>query len=269
MTIALIDADIIAFRAAAIADGDDPFEPGQKRKDVSLSDCEEIARSQISDILSTCDTDQGLLIFSPDDRKNFRKSVSDTYKQARNSSGGKPRYYWDLVNTLRSEFRCNQVGGMEGDDLLGIFQTGDYFQDTIIVSSDKDMHTIPGRLYNHVKHEFYDISTNQANWFWMYQSLMGDSVDGYGGAPGIGKVKAERFLPKVDDSDPVSFMKRLWHEVQLCFVHAYDDEKIGIHQAIKQARLARILRDNDYDWERQAIRLWHPTEDVWYPVSQI
>jgi 5'-3' exonuclease len=268
MTIALIDADIIAFRAAALADGEDPFEPGQKRKDMTLGDCEVIAKEQIAEILTACKTDQLLLIFSPDDRKNFRKSVSSSYKQSRNP-GGKPRFYWELVNSLRNDFRCNQVDGMEGDDLLGIFQTGDYFEDTIIVSSDKDMHTIPGRLYNHVKREFHDVSTNQANWYWMYQSLMGDSTDGYGGAPGYGRIKAERLLPTVDDSDPTIFMKRLWYEVQLCFIAAYDDEKIGIHKAIKQARLARILRNNDYNWERKAIRLWHPTEDIWYPVSQI
>tara|TARA_B110000879_G_scaffold42574_1_gene60145 strand:+ start:2206 stop:3015 length:810 start_codon:yes stop_codon:yes gene_type:complete len=265
---ALIDADIIAFRAAALADGDDPFEPGQKRKDMNLGDCEDIAREQISDILRACETDQALLVFSPDDRRNFRKSVSGSYKQSRAPSG-KPRYYWELVNSLRQNYRCNQVDGIEGDDLLGILQTGDYFDDTIIVSSDKDMLTIPGKLYNHVRREFTHVTPNEANWYWMYQTLMGDSTDGYPGLIGTGRVKAERLLPKVDDSDPTSFMKRLWHEVQLAFVEKHDQEKIGVYQAVKQARLARILRDNDYDWQRKAVRLWHPYEDIWYPVSQI
>ena len=268
MITALIDADIVAFRAAALADGDDPFEPGTKRKDMTLDDCEQIARFQISEIMHECATDQAVLVWSPDDRKNFRKSVSKSYKQSR-APGSKPRYYWDLVQSMRSEFTSIDVGGMEGDDLLGILQTGDFYEDTIIVSSDKDMLTIPGRSYNHVRHEFQDVSVNQANWYWMFQTLMGDSTDGYPGAKGIGRVKAERMLPKVDDSDPVSFMKRLWHEVQLGFCATHDHEQIGIFQAIKQARLARILRHNDYDWSRKAIRLWHPTDDVWYPVSQI
>lgn len=268
MTVALIDADIIAFRAAALADADDPFEPGEKRKDMTLQDCNEIAYNEIEMILQECETQDVVLVFSPDNRKNFRKSVSSSYKQSRNPSG-KPRHYWDLCTLLRTEYKNNQVDGMEGDDLLGILQTGNYFDDTIIVSSDKDMHTIPGKLYNHVKHEFFETTINEANWYWMYQALMGDSCDGYSGAPGIGKIKAERYLPKVDDSNPASFMTRLWYEVQLSFMQAYDDERIGAFQAIKQARLARILRNNDYNWETQAIRLWHPTEDVWYPVSQI
>lgn len=268
MITALIDADIIAFRAAAIADGKDPFEPDEMRKDLNLDDCEQCARAQISDILNACSTDKVLLVWSPDNRKNFRKSVSDTYKQSR-KPGAKPRYYWDLVESMRREFPSMTVQGMEGDDLLGILQTGNIYTDSIIVSSDKDMLTIPGRVYNHVKREFREVSVNTANWYWMYQTLMGDSCDGYPGAVGIGRVKANNILPTVDDSDPASFMKRLWHEVQLAFITVSGNEKIGIYQGIKQARLARILRSSDYDWDKEAIRLWHPTEDIWYPVSKI
>jgi DNA polymerase-1 len=62
----------------------------------------------------------------------------------------------------------------------------------------------------------------------MYQTLVGDTSDGYPGCPGIGPVKAEKVLG----------MPPNWQDV----VGAYRAAKLTEADALVQARVARILR---------------------------
>ncbi|NIW82658.1 MAG: phage exonuclease, partial [Thermoplasmata archaeon] len=55
-----------------------------------------------------------------------------------------------------------------------------------MVSNDKDLMTIPGKLYRPMNDERLTITKVEADRFWMKQTLMGDKTDGYDGIPGVG-----------------------------------------------------------------------------------
>jgi DNA polymerase-1 len=113
----------------------------------------------------------------------------------------------------------------------------------IIVSDDKDLKTIPGRLYRQgVLHE---ITMDQANLCWLSQTLTGDPADGYKGCPGVGEVKAKAILSKPGGR---------WENVKQAFLKAGLTES----DAVLQARLARILRHGDWDSANKRPKLWSP-----------
>ena len=85
----------------------------------------------------------------------------------------------------------------------------------------------------------------------MLQTLMGDRTDGITGIPKIGPKKAENILGMVSSDLP-----SLWSTV----VSAYENAGLTIDDALKTARLTRILRAEDYDKSNMEIRLWHPTK---------
>ena len=75
--------------------------------------------------------------------------------------------------------------------------------------------------------------------------MAGDSTDGYGGVPGVGLITAQKLLDKHGES---------WETV----VDVYESKGLTADDALLTARLARILRHNEYDRETQEIKLWTP-----------
>ena len=263
----LIDADIIAYQTAAIGAGLDPFD-GTPRRDMGLDTLVDIAVEEINDLNRNFDGAEVLLAFSPADRSNFRKTVDNSYKANRNPKP-KPPMYWELVRELKTIFNNVEINGLEGDDVIGILHTR-YPDTSIMISSDKDMKTIPGRLYDFHHLQHHDISVNQANYNWMTQTLMGDTADGYPGCPGIGKKKAANILPLVDDTeDEDVFLERLWYEVIETYQNHFKNPDVAESAAVRQARLARILRCDDYCYDSKSVRLWHPKEEIAVPMSAL
>jgi DNA polymerase-1 len=113
----------------------------------------------------------------------------------------------------------------------------------IIVSDDKDLLTIPTRVYR--LGELHDVTVEQADYNWLKQTLTGDVADGYKGCPGIGDKSAAKLL-----EIPT------WETV----VKAYTKAGLGQAEALVQARLARILRAEDY--VDDAVILWSPNDTV-------
>ncbi len=264
--IALIDADIVCYQAASMAEGKDPFD-GTPRKDISLSDAWQQVVDAVDEILAGCGCDSFMMVLSPDDRSNFRKTVFPAYKANRNPKP-KPTLYWPLIEKCREQLEGFSLGGMEGDDLLGILHTENP-DTTVIVSSDKDMLTIPGRVYNPRHGEIVDVTLNQANYNWLTQTLTGDTTDGYGGCPRVGKVKAAKALLPPDDTHPEFYLRRNWQIVIDVYRNHYGSVDDAENNALCQARLARILRSEDYDPDDGLVRLWHPTVPTYLPVEQL
>jgi DNA polymerase-1 len=130
---------------------------------------------------------------------------------------------------------------LEADDAMGIYATA--HPGNIIVSPDKDMRQIPGKLYN--LETTQDITAEEgAKWHYI-QTLAGDQTDGYSGVPGIGVKRAETLFDKEGYS---------WDTV----VKAFTDKGLTVDDALLNARLARILTLDDYDTERQEPILWTP-----------
>ena len=130
---------------------------------------------------------------------------------------------------------------LEADDAMGIYATA--HPGNIIVSPDKDMRQIPGKLYNLT--DTTTITAEEGAKWHMIQTLAGDQTDGYSGVPGIGVKRAETLFNKEGYS---------WSTI----VKAFEDKGLTENDALLNARLARILTLDDYDTERQEPILWTP-----------
>jgi DNA polymerase-1 len=151
--------------------------------------------------------------------------------------------YKALKAWVTGEYNTVVKPGLEGDDCLGIIATKPD-SDCIIVSDDKDLKTIPGRLFRPAAGESLTISEADADRFFLTQVLTGDTTDGYKGVPGIGPKKAETILGP----------RPHWGAVEQAFIKA----GLTKDDAITQARLARILRWSDWDAQKGEPILWKP-----------
>ena len=124
---------------------------------------------------------------------------------------------------------------------MGIYSTK--YPGNIIASPDKDMRQIPGQLYNF--DETFTIEPNAGATWHLIPCLSGDQTDGYGGVPGIGVKRAEALFKKEGYS---------WRTV----VRAFKDKGLTEEDALVNARLAKILTKDDYDYEQNIPRLWTP-----------
>ena len=179
------------------------------------------------------------------DERNFRYTVLDSYKYNRPSE--RPELYSIIKKHFFEAHPVKTVSFLEADDVMGILSTR-YPGKFIVASIDKDMRTVPGLLYNWNNKATETIKPEEADWFWMYQTLTGDTVDGYKGCPGIGPVKAKTIL---GDADTLEVM---WPRV----VETYEAKGLTEDDALIQARLARILRATDYDFKKKEVILWQP-----------
>ena len=113
-----------------------------------------------------------------------------------------------------------------------------------MVSDDKDLRTIPCKLYRPMADEKLDITQKQADTHFLTQTLTGDPTDGYSGCKGVGAKTAEKILGN----------RPAWSSVEQAFLKA----GMSKADALTQARLARILRWDDWDEAKGEPKLWQP-----------
>jgi len=242
----LIDGDVVAYQAASAAEVATDWGDGYW-----TWHCDENGVRSV--ILNSLDRTMDLLsghsykLCLTDSIGNFRKAILPTYKGNR-SSIKKPLVLkairqW-MIDDLGAYFRP----GLEGDDCMGILATVKGKDERVIVSIDKDMKSVPG-LYcrDPSTGEIISISEDEADYWHLFQTLTGDTTDGYKGCPGIGPVKAEAVLEGKVGFDA-------WEAVVDTYVRAGQ----SAHEALIQARVARILRASDYDFQNRTPILWTP-----------
>ena len=200
----------------------------------------------------------------------FRHHLSADYKSGR---GRKPVGTNEVKRWLVDEMGAKLKRGIEADDAIGIMATHPKLikGEKIIASVDKDLKTIPGRLYR--QGELEDITPEQAEAFFLMQTLMGDTTDGYPGCPGVGPVRAAQVISECLAVEPYEHTfksgprkgttetryrdvpaQSLWHAV----VSNYEAAGLTEDDALLQARLARILHYTDYDFKKKEPILWTP-----------
>lgn len=241
----LIDGDLILYKATSAAEFESNPEGDLWFLSTNLSKARDMWDSQIDAIVRALGSDDIVVVVSG--AQDFRRELEPTYKGNRKGKR-KPLGYLEVREWLQERHPGRVVSQetLEADDYLGILATTPKAPPRIIVSDDKDLKTIPGRLYR--LGELLEINSDQAEYNWLYQTLTGDPADGYKGCPGIGDVKAKAILGKPGSR---------WENVRQAFVKAglTDDD------AVLQARLARILHHSDWDGEAKQPRLWSPNRE--------
>ena len=236
----LIDTDFVAYKAAQACEecidfGDDVV--------IAQSDFKEtlkVFERELRKIQTAMMDDEIILYFSSP--KNFRKEIFPDYKGHRNRR--KPLGYKRLVNHCCDNFNVVIRDGLEADDSLGMDATKYPSTDNVIVSPDKDMRQIPGVLWD-LTNDVEEITKEDGDRWHLIQALAGDATDGYSGCPGIGVKRASDILNK---------HKTPWSAV----CKAYKDKGLSDDDALMNARLAKILQHEDYDYEKEQVILWSP-----------
>lgn len=182
--VANIDGDIVAYSCAAVTE------------DASKASAAYAAvREMLLNMRETLQLDDCRIFLS--NSSSFRKAIAPSYKANRKDIK-KPKWLEHTKDYLLQEWDAEVARyGLEADDELGINQT----EDTILCTIDKDLDQVPGWHYNWRKYEVYSVSEDQAErWFW-YQMLTGDSVDNIKGVKGIGPKKTAELLDEIPTED--------------------------------------------------------------------
>lgn len=260
--IALIDGDGLVYKAVLnpdhrkeVKNDDDEYWEILNAKEAK----EEFA-TRIAEVLGVLKCTKGGVVFAFGSTPYFRKRVDSSYKSNRKSR--KPLGYGDFVKWVCETYHSILISGLEADDVLGVLQTtpGQFDDDaeTIIFSNDKDMRTIPGLLVNpdDKKLTVETISETDALRSLFIQSLTGDTGDCFGGAKGVGKVKAGRIA-----DDALEGVKCIEDVFESVIVKTYLDAGQTKEDALRNCRLARILTSEDVtitddgEWNHE---LWTP-----------
>jgi len=237
----LCDADFIVYKACAAAESEVDFGNDVILVTSNFRDAYNATKRELTKLENKLGTFSTIILFFSDS-VNFRKKILPAYKGHRNRK--KPCGYKRVINALREEYKVIMKPTLEADDTMGIYSTK--YPGNIIASPDKDMRQIPGKLYNF--DETFTIEPEAGARWHLIQSISGDQTDGYGGVPGIGVKRAEALFKEKGYS---------WKTV----VSAFKDKGLTEEDALVNARLARILTADDYDFERKEPKLWSPSSD--------
>lgn len=240
----LVDGDILLYKYGFGAQETFKFEADAVTIVPDMQEVTPLITEFLTNMRSVTHASDMLVCFSASNC--FRYDILSTYKHNRKDKP-KPVLYQDIKDHLLNSYPCKIKDRLEADDIMGIMATkapGKY----IVCSIDKDLQQIPGWHFNWNKDASPRyVSEDAADlWFWK-QCLTGDSTDGFTGVPGIGPKTADKVLNTVEDG-------KYWEAIlERYLMHGLDEP-----YAITQARMARILRASDYDFEQKEPILWSP-----------
>ncbi len=234
----LCDADFIVYKACAAAESEVDFGDDVILVTSNFRDAYNATKRELTKLEDKFGSLSTLILFFTDS-VNFRKKILPEYKGHRNRK--KPCGYKRVINALRKEYKVIIKPTLEADDTMGIYATK--YPGNIIASPDKDMRQIPGQLYNF--DETFTITPEEGAKWHLIQTCAGDQTDGYGGISGIGVKRAVSLFEEKGYT---------WKTV----VEAFVDKGHTKEEALINARLAKILTAEDYDFKNRKPKLWTP-----------
>ena len=237
----LIDCDYIVYKCCASAETELDFGDDVILVTSLFSEAYKCVQRDLQRIKDEFPFHDEMLLFftSP---QNFRKKIMPEYKGHRNRK--KPCGFKRVINQLKKDYKVIVKPTLEADDSMGIYATK--WTGNMIVSPDKDMRQIPGKLYDF--NETVEITPEEGAKWHLIQTLSGDNTDGYSGVPGIGIKRAEQIF---------KLKGYTWKAV----VETFADKGMTEKDALINAQLARILTTNDYDHEKKEPILWTPSAE--------
>lgn len=241
-TVYLVDGDIYLHTIAHAAAKDIDW-GGIVTRQLNIEEALDTLRSHLAAIEERFE--RGDIRFILSAPNSFRKALCPSYKSNRKPES-KPVGYASFKEKAAAMLSARIVDSLEGDDVIGISATNPNNQhNRIVVTTDKDLKTVPCTIFNPRAETLETLTEDEANHNFYLQTLTGDRTDGYPGCPGVGPVKAERLLKGASSE------MEAWAKV----VAAFGGDEAA---ALLQARLARILRWNDYDHKHGEPLLWTP-----------
>jgi len=237
----LIDSDFLAYKASQACEIGIDFGNDVIISQSQFSDVLRVFENELNKVTKAMMNDDFILYFSS--TKNFRKKIFPDYKGHRNKR--KPLGYRRLINHCKEHYKYCIRPDLEADDAIGIDATKFSDPANIVVSPDKDMKQIPSNLWN-LTDDVMEITVEDGDRWHLVQTLSGDPTDGYSGCPGIGVKRATELLDKNENQ---------WEAV----TKAFRDRGLSDDDALLNARLAKILRQEDYDHNNSQPILWNPT----------
>mgnify|MGYP004447887409 CR=1 FL=1 len=235
---AILDADIIAYKAACYVDIE-----GYDHMEDRIND--DIKR------WTPKETDSIVISFSCKRRDNFRRGVWEGYKKKRDSSVH-PDSLSDCRAYMSDKWETIVEPSLEADDIMGIYVSRG---EMLGVTIDKDLKTIPGYHWNPDKDKAIRyISEEEADRFFHLQWMTGDPTDGVPGLWRIGPKKATKLLDEWDIDKWDEEILKMYDECKRVVELDVDSRDF----ALSMAHSVRILRANEYDFNTQQVSLWLP-----------
>jgi len=242
MTKLLIDSDILLYQSAFAVEK-------EVRWDDDIITLHTDANELISALDRSLETIQanlgGDIILAMTHSRNFRKTLYPAYKANRTSR--KPLGFHTGREYLAATYQTYERPWLEADDCLGIL-AGLHGSDCIVVSADKDLLQIPGLHASMEGATVTRVTPEDGEAMFWKQALTGDATDNYPGCPGIGPVKAWSILKDLKTTE------ERWAAV----VATYRKHGLSEEYALTQARLAKILTPDLYNFETKEAILWNP-----------
>ncbi len=230
------------------------WEPGEFSAVGDLDQARVEAETWIEQMMEKLNADDYVLVFGDNAHRSFRFDLYPEYK-AHRTQGRPPVHRREVEDMLRAEFTSKSKPGLEADDVMGIMATvlPSETEQKVIVTIDKDLETVPGLHFNYRKDsDVRNVTEEEADYNHLFLTLVGDTADGFKGCPGIGPKKAAKILendPGFTDSPVIR-----WAKVEA----AFHRKGLTSADALLQARLARVLRAEDYDFTNKKPILWTP-----------
>jgi DNA polymerase-1 len=239
----LVDGDLLAYKITSSLE--EPIDWGNDvwtlHSDLKVG--KDLWTQQIEYYKNYTHSKEVIICFS--DKENYRKHFEPTYKSYRKTIR-KPVTYSSLRDWIKKNYKWISFPKLEGDDVLGLLATGSYKTNNVVISGDKDMRTIPTWHVFIGDDSLELVDETKADLNFCTQVLTGDQADGYKGCVGVGAVKASRVL----------LGKKTLEEMWEAVVLEYERNKQSFEDAYHQARLARILRNGEYNFLTHEPTLW-------------
>jgi hypothetical protein len=150
---------------------------------------------------------------------NYRFEVAtiQPYKGNRDPKH-KPKYFQDIREYMINKYGAVVVTGQEADDALGIKQFSNPDKSTVICSIDKDLKMIPGYHYNPNTGNFWYQTIDDANMFFWWQMMVGDTTDNIPGIRKVGPKTADKIIAECNGD-----IKQVEQRVREMYAKQYPD----------------------------------------------
>lgn len=252
----LIDGDSVAFKAACAHQESINWGDGVSI-DTNPTGAENHMVAALESYRDILKADSMIICLGGDDY--WRKKLWPDYKANRRDKE-RPLLLPHCHQYLWDKYTVEAWPRLEADDVMGILSNT--IKDSVIVSVDKDMRSVPCRLYNpdRPRDGVVWIDDVMAHEWHMTQTLTGDSADGYKGVPGVGPKKAEKIVQEVAGRvNPYhnysKWRSELWKQIS----ESYVTHSLTPIDALLNARLAYILRHpKEYNRKTSKLKLWQP-----------